>query len=51
MQRRQKKRLSVEVDELTHQAVKTLAAQRNITIRKWIIRVIIEALKKEQQYN
>lgn len=51
MKRPYKKRLNIEVDELTHQAVKEIALKRNITIRKWIIRVIIEALKKEQQYN
>lgn len=46
-----KKRLVIEVDDATHYAIKSLALERNITMRKWVVRALIEALKKENLYK
>jgi len=46
-----KKRLIVEVDEEFHAKVKAKALERNITIRKWIVRAILQALKQEEKYE
>jgi len=46
-----KKRLIVEVDEEFHAKIKTKAQSRNITIRKWIVRAILQALKQEEKYE
>lgn len=46
-----KKRLFVEVDEELHKIVKIRAIERNITLSKWILRAIKQALKQEQQYD
>lgn len=48
-----KKRLVVEIDDATHSTIKSHVALRNMTLRQWVLKVIIEALKKEslQQYH
>lgn len=40
-------RLVIEVDEDFHAKVKRRATERNITIRKWVVRAIDQALKRE----
>ncbi len=46
-----KKRLIVEVNEEFHAKIKSKALARNITIRKWLIRAILQALKQEEKYD
>ena len=43
------KRLTVDIPEELHAEIKSSAAFRNITIRTWIIRVIVSALRKEEE--
>lgn len=45
------KRLIVEVPEEYHTDVKIRAAAKNISMRAWVSRAIIEQIKKEQQYD
>jgi predicted HicB family RNase H-like nuclease len=45
------KRLILNVPIELHSAIKVRAAIRNITMRTWIIRVLIEAIAKEDKYN
>lgn len=47
----EKKRLLIEIPLELHKSIKTKAAQRNITIRLWITRLILEALKREELYD
>lgn len=49
--RKSKKRLVIEVMEETHKAIKLRAGMRNISMRKWVMRAIIHALKQEDSYN
>lgn len=49
--RKSPKRLIIDIDEKFHQQIKYQALKRNITLRRWIYRVISEALKKEEQYE
>lgn len=46
-----KKRLVIEVNEDFHKRIKAIAALRNITIRKWVVRAILQALKNEEKYE
>ena len=46
-----KKRLVIEVNEEFHAKVKAQALKRNITIRKWVVRAILQALKVEEKYE
>lgn len=46
-----KKRVNIEVDEKFHAEVKSRAALRNITISKWVMRAILEQIKREKQYE
>lgn len=43
-----KKRLVIDVDEDFHKKIKIRATERNITIRKWVVRAITQALKREE---
>lgn len=45
------KRLVIDLSTEEHVEIKTRAALRNITIKKWVMRAIMEALKKEKQYE
>lgn len=45
------KRLNVEIPEELHKQLKIRAAERCITIKKWIIRAINLAVKEEQKYE
>lgn len=45
------KRLVVEMDEKLHVEVKLRATKRGISIKKYVIRAIVEAIKKEQSYE
>lgn len=45
------KRLIIEVPADTHKVIKLKATERNISIRAWVSRAIVEQLKKEKQYE
>ena len=44
------KRLTVEIDENMHHRIRLRASLRNVTIRLWVLRVLTEALLKEERY-
>ena len=44
-------RLSLDLDLETHTIIKTKAAEKNITMRKWVIRAIIKQIEKEKSYE
>ena len=46
-----KKRLIVEVGSRLHKKIKLLAVNRNITMRTWLIRAIVEAIKEEERFK
>jgi hypothetical protein len=39
------------VTEEFHAKIKAMAIKRNITIRKWVVRAILQALKIEEKYD
>ena len=41
----------VEVEPDLHKAIKIQAVERGITMRKWILRAIIEKIKAEKDYE
>ena len=45
------KRLNIEIDEELHKEIKLRALERNITLRKYILRAIKQQIKYEQQYE
>lgn len=45
------KRLTIEVPVALHNEIKARAAMRNITVRKLVIRAILEMIAKEKQYE
>lgn len=49
--RKSPKRLLINISEEQHAAIKNRAANRNITLRKWVTRAILEAIKKEQAFE
>lgn len=51
MNLRKTKRLLLEVTPELHGEVKIRAARRNISIKKWIERAIMDAIKNEEQYT
>jgi hypothetical protein len=46
-----KKRLVIEVTEEFHERVKKISLKRNITIRKWVVRAILQALQQEEKHE
>ena len=49
--RKHPKRLTIEIGDETHTRIKIEAAKRNITIQKWVLRVLERALSQEEKYN
>lgn len=45
------KGLFVELDPELHALVKIRSSLRNISIKKWIIRAIMDAVAKEEKYK
>lgn len=45
------KRLVLEIDEELHKEIKRRALERNITLRRWVLRAIKQQIKYEQQYE
>lgn len=45
------KRFIFNLSKDLHAQIKSRAAYRNISMRKWIIRAIYDAIKKEDQYR
>ncbi|MCA9770383.1 hypothetical protein KC460_03365 [Candidatus Dependentiae bacterium] len=42
-----KKRLIIDIDNTTHTTIKAHVANMHTTMRRWILKVLIEALKRE----
>lgn len=45
------KQLMIHIPVDLHAEIKSRAALRNITIKKWVLRAIMEQIKKEKQYE
>jgi predicted HicB family RNase H-like nuclease len=45
------KRLNLQIDEELLKEIKKRAINRNITLRKWVLRAIKQAIKYEEQYE
>ena len=45
------KRLNIEIPEELHKKIKVKSAQRNITVRLWVSRLLLKALKQEEIYE
>lgn len=45
------KRLNLEINEELLKEIKIRALERNITLRKWVLRAILQQIKYEQQYE
>lgn len=41
-------RLSVDLEQTIHTLIKTSAAEKNITIKKWVVRAIMKQLEREK---
>ncbi len=41
------KRLSIDLDRITHNHIKKIAIDKNITIRIWVLEAIAEKIKKD----
>ena len=46
-----RKRLVLDIDEELHKEIKRRALERNITLRRWVLRAIKQQIKYEQQYE
>ena len=44
-------RLSVDLDLEIHTLIKKKAAEKNITIKKWVVRAIIKQIEKEKTFE
>lgn len=49
--RKSPKRLVVDLPEGIHTEIKKLALERGITMRRWVLRALIDKIKKESQYK
>lgn len=47
MDRKYRKRLSVDIPIVLHQELKKIATRRNITMTRLVIRLVIETIKRE----
>lgn len=45
------KRFVIEVTDKLHAEVKQRAKEKNITLRVWVLRAIMQAIKQEEQYQ
>jgi predicted HicB family RNase H-like nuclease len=45
------KRLVIDVEEEIHFLVKASAANKGITIRKWVLRAIMKQIKEEKTFD
>jgi uncharacterized protein (DUF1778 family) len=45
------KRLNIEVPEEVRILIKTSAAMHGMSIKKWVLRAIMDKVKKEKQYE
>lgn len=50
MNKPRSKRFVIDVDDEFHKKVKDRAKERNITLRKYILRAILQALKQEDKF-
>lgn len=47
--RNDRKRLAVDIDNQLHWAIRSRAALKNITIKKWILQAIFEKIQDEKK--
>lgn len=45
------KRLVVDMSQEEHKRIKACATDRNISIKKWVMRAILKALEAENKYK
>lgn len=45
------KRLLIDIPINLHTEIKSRAALRNISIRTWVVRALIQAIKQEDKYE
>jgi len=45
------KRLVIDVDEELHTKIKSEVVQKNISIRKWVLRLVVAELKRLESYK
>jgi predicted HicB family RNase H-like nuclease len=50
-EKRNIKRLNLEIGHDMHFEIKKRALERGISIKKWVMRVIAEQIKKEESYK
>jgi predicted HicB family RNase H-like nuclease len=49
--RKSPKRLIIDIPEELHGQIKSIAAMRNITIGKWVTRLIIKEINRLESFN
>lgn len=49
--KKETKGLKVDINEMLHKEIKTRAAFRGMTIKKWILNAIVEQIKMEESYR
>jgi hypothetical protein len=47
MNKTKRKRLSVDIDDITHRHIKKIVIDRNLSIKDWIMEAIIDKIKKD----
>ena len=45
------KRLTIDINEEMHKQIKMLAIKRNITLRTWLVRLIVNGIQEEKKYE
>jgi len=50
-EKKKPKTLLIQVPSELHSTIKSVAAIRNISIRKWVLRLILEELKRLDNYK
>lgn len=50
-QRKTPKRLLIELPEEWHQEIKVSAANKNISIKTYVLRAVIKQIKEDKQYE
>lgn len=49
--KRPRKRLNIDIDPELRAEIKMRAASKQIPLRKWVIRALVEQIKREEQYE
>lgn len=49
--KKKQKRLNIEIDETLHSKLKVYSAKRNITLRKVVVRALLQYVKEESKHE